>query len=453
LHSGQLKDGSVVSKRSYIPNLLVADERGRLYEHPFLKMMGFDGNAFVPINAKDVIKLPPYSKLFYIPHSRPVGFDVKHGTMTVLEDFFISGKMRIKPNAVSAFLSPGHVRLYLPAAVPLQKRPILPLWAYCAVGVLDGALVSAAFQVEYNTKWDPKNYDDKLLLGRIDTMKKRFFGNRLLEHLINCAVSNHCFAAKNLFLERWEAPVPTSRACNASCLGCLSHQPEFPHLKSHERISFRPSVKEIVELCVHHLENAPEPIVSFGQGCEGEPLTEYLLVAESIKRIRESTKKGIINLNTNGSYPERVRILCEAGLNSIRISLNSARHYLYQAYFKPRGYGIEEVVESLKIAKSYGLYTMINYLIFPGVTDQEEELVAIAKIIEETRVDFIHLKNLCIDPWVYLDAMPRAKESKPMGLKNFYNILRKNFPQLSLGYFNQIPKQSFLDNQYIPSLG
>lgn len=431
----------------------MADERGRIYEHPHLKMVGFDGNAFVPIKVKDVIRLPRFSKLFYIPGSRPVGFDPKKGNITQVEELRMARGVKIRPNAVSAFLSPGHVRLYLPAIVPLPDRPILPLWAYCAVGVLDGDIVSAAFQVEYNPKWDPQNFDDNVLMDHIEAMKKKFFGNRLLEHLINCAVSNHCFAAKNLFLERWEAPVPTSRVCNASCLGCLSHQPEFPHLRSHERIQFRPSVKEIVELCVHHIEHAPEPIVSFGQGCEGEPLTEYLLIAESIKGIRERTKKGIINLNTNGSYPERVRLLCEAGLNSIRISLNSARASLYAAYYRPKGFGLEEVVESLKIARSYGVFTMINYLVFPGVTDEEEELEAISQVIRETKVDFIHLKNLCIDPWVYLDAMARERAPKPMGLKRFYATLKENFPGVSFGYFNQVPKQSFLDNQRTSSLG
>ena len=63
-----------------------------------------------------------------------------------------------------------------------------------------------------------------------------------------------------------------------------------------------------MELAVDHLEHAPEAIVSFGQGCEGEPLTEYSLIADCIRDMRAATSKGTINLNTNGSWPERIRM-------------------------------------------------------------------------------------------------------------------------------------------------
>ena len=48
--------------------------------------------------------------------------------------------------------------------------------------------------------------------------------NRLLKHLEKCAMFYHCFAAKNIFAGRWEAPLPTSPTCHARCIGCLSLQ-------------------------------------------------------------------------------------------------------------------------------------------------------------------------------------------------------------------------------------
>jgi hypothetical protein len=66
-------------------------------------------------------------------------------------------------------------------------------------------------------------------------------------------------------------------------------------------VNFKPSQEEIVAISVKHLEEAPEAVISFGQGCEGEPLTEYQLIAASIREIRKRTDKGTINLNTNGS--------------------------------------------------------------------------------------------------------------------------------------------------------
>jgi len=50
-------------------------------------------------------------------------------------------------------------------------------------------------------------------------------------------------------------------------------QPQEESITStQDRLNFKPSAEEIVEFTVPHLQTAPYPIVSFGQGCEGEPL-------------------------------------------------------------------------------------------------------------------------------------------------------------------------------------
>jgi len=195
-------------------------------------------------------------------------------------------------------------------------------------------------------------------------------------------------------------------------------------------------VKEIVSLAVRHLDQAEEAIVSFGQGCEGEPLTEHELIAESIRKIRERTSEGTINLNTNGSWPNRVRRIAESGLDSIRISVNSARRDLYHAYYRPRGYDFDDVVSSIELSRKMGLYTMINYLVFPGITDQEDEIKALIHLIRKTGLNFVHLKNLCIDPQLYVEKMPTGR-SKAVGIKKMVSLLKQEFPKLELGYFNQ----------------
>jgi wyosine [tRNA(Phe)-imidazoG37] synthetase (radical SAM superfamily) len=187
---------------------------------------------------------------------------------------------------------------------------------------------------------------------------------------------------------------------------------------------------------VRHLHHAEEAIVSFGQGCEGEPLTEYELIAESIRQIRERTSKGTINLNTNGSWPDRVRQVAESGLDSIRISINSCRRDLYRAYYRPKDYDFDDVVSSIELSRKMDLYTMINYLVFPGVTDQEDEIEALTDLIRKTGLNFVHLKNLCIDPQLYVEKMPKGR-SKAVGMKKMVSLLKQEFPKLELGYFNQ----------------
>jgi len=415
--------------------MLYADSRGRVYEHPYYRMVGFSGNIPMHVPGDDLIPMPKFSKLFFIPECPPIGLDPATGKFRTVRKVDTGGS-KVPCTAVATFLEPGYVRSFLPAAEYSSKPYILPMWAYTAVGFRDGRYWAAGFQIEYSSRWDPRHYDDRKLIPAMGRYQRKYGSGPLVAHLVRCATDNHCFAAKNLFLRRWEAPLPVSRGCNAECLGCLSLQSPGRGEASHCRIAFRPSQEEIVSLAVRHLEQAEEGIVSFGQGCEGEPLTESELIAGSIREIRRRTDKGTINLNTNGSDPVRVRLLAESGLDSIRISMNSARPELYRAYYRPRGYDFPEVVEAVALSRELGLYTMINYLVFPGITDQEEEVEAMGALIRETGVNFIHFKNLNIDPPLYLEKMPKVK-GPGMGMKRMKDILQERFPDLKVGYFNQ----------------
>ncbi len=90
-------------------------------------------------------------------------------------------------------------------------------------------------------------------------------------------------------------------------------------------------------------------------------------------------------------------------------------------------------------AKGKGLYTSINLLVFPGFTDREKEVEGLVKLIKKTRLDLIQMRNLNIDPDLYLRAMGRGSG---MGISKMLDILKKEFPGLHFGYFNRI-KESF----------
>jgi len=416
--------------------MVYADEQGRIYDHTHYRMAGFFGSHPAGITSGDLMAMPELSKLFYIPGCPPIGLDPDTGKHVTVKEVRMNGKPA-RCYAVAAFPEAGIVRTHLPAADYTAKDYVLPMWAYTAVGFKDDGFWIAGFRIEYNHRWDPRNFDDRGLDKAIKRFRREYPGtSRLVEHLTGCARDNHCFAAKNLFYRRWEAPLPVSRTCNAACLGCLSLQTDPSCEASHRRISFVPTRDEIVTLAASHLDGAEEAIVSFGQGCEGEPITQYRLIAESIKAIRNATSRGTINLNTNGSRPERVCRIAESGLDSIRISLSSARPAFYHAYYRPKGYAFEDVAASISLCREKGLYTMINYLIFPGVTDQEEEVEALGRLIKETGINFIHLKNLNIDPALYLKAMP-GTGGPAMGIKRMVATLKEAFPHVAFGYFNR----------------
>jgi len=426
---------NLISDHNKLPYMLYADRTGQIYEHPYFRMTGFSGSETIIPLEEDLVPLSEFSKLFFLPDCPPIGLDPCTGTWEIVSEIDIDGAST-SCYAVAAFLEPGFVRSLLPAVDYQNKTYRLPMWAYTAVGSKDDRYWAAAFRIEDNSRWNPQNYDDRELIPAIDDYLNEQSPGPLTNHLINCATKNHCFAAKNLFLKRWEAPMPVSRSCNAACLGCISLQCDEECTASHQRLLFRPSQAEIVDLAVRHLQEASDGIISFGQGCEGEPLTEYKLIASSIKEIRKATIRGTININTNGSWPDRVEEIAASGLDSIRISLNSARPDLYHAYYRPVNYHFEDVVFSIKKAREIGLFTMLNYLVFPGITDQPEELNALKELIENTGVNFIHFKNLNIDPQYYLENMP-GHSTEAIGMIKCYEMLKKDFPKLQLGYFNQ----------------
>jgi pyruvate-formate lyase-activating enzyme len=222
-------------------------------------------------------------------------------------------------------------------------------------------------------------------------------------------------------------------------LGCISLQPSECCPASQERIAFVPTVAEVLGVAVSHLETAEDAIVSFGQGCEGEPLMQWRLLEESIRRMREETSRGTIHLNTNGSFPERVRRLCQAGLDSLRVTLNSSHSLFYGKYHRPRGYSFNDVIKSLVLAKEKELFTSINLLVFPGFTDREREIEGLIKLIRKTALNLIQMRNLNIDPDLYLRTVG---EGDGVGISKMIKILRKEFPSLQFGYFNRT-KENF----------
>lgn len=421
------------------PRLVLSDPSGRIFTHPYLKMAGRSGDSIVLPHSSELVPLPRGSQLFTMPGRIPVGWDEETAA------FIPSGKVTIGKRervctAVAAFLPPGYVRSLLPATARGADGPVLPLWAYSAVGWKEGRFWATGIFLDPNPHWNPRYFqNDSRLKTQVDLFLRRYPENRLFRQLTRCALEYRCFAAKNVFFRRWECPLPTSPTCNANCIGCISLQPSECCPASQERIAFVPTVDEVVGVALPHLQKAKEAIVSFGQGCEGEPLMQWRLLERSIRTLREKTDRGTINLNTNGSLPEKVADLCEAGLDSIRVTLNSPHEEFYKRYHKPRRYSFGRVIESLVKAKEKGIYTSINLLVFPGVTDREGEIEGLIRLIRRTRLNLIQMRNLNIDPDFYLKTMGKGQG---IGISQMIHRLKQEFPSLQFGYFNRT-KESF----------
>jgi wyosine [tRNA(Phe)-imidazoG37] synthetase (radical SAM superfamily) len=412
-----------------VPFMVFADKEGNIFEDTRYEAVGRSGYNVYPLTPEDFIELPFGSDLFTLPGRRPYGLDVQTGEFEVLESV----------QAVAALNAPAYTQLYMAAfGTDEENAPTLPLYCYTTVGWLDDKFYTTAVRIDPDNRQDLEHFDQEFIVKKTDEKIAANPGNRLIEHLgNNCSKRYCCPAARNFFLGRWECPIPVSPACNSNCLGCISFQPEEHELTSpQDRLTFIPTVQEIVDFTVPHLESAERAIVSFGQGCEGEPLLVWQLMRDVIIEIRKRTKRGIINLNTNGSKPAAVEELMKAGLNSIRVSTNSARKEIYEAYYLPNNYKFEDIRESARIARQYGGWASINYFTFPGMTDQEAEYEALREWIKLADLSMIQWRNFNIDPDWYLGKLNITELPEGMGVRNMMNKIKSEFPHLAYGYFN-----------------
>lgn len=415
------------------PCLVVATREGRVFEIPHLLALGRSGGTSVRVHPSEYLPLPAGALLFHLPDRRPVGWDPLTGRPVALSEYEGTPVC-----AAATFLPPAFTHLYLaawerdPAATPL------PLYCYTALGWRDGEFVAPAQRVDPDERQEVRLFDRDQIEKRALERLAEFPANRLVEHLVrHCALEYCCPAARNFVLGRFEAPLPTSPACNADCVGCISYQPEQKIPVTQPRLAFQPTVDEIVQMACAHLQRAENGIVSFGQGCEGEPLLRADVLEAAVRGIRQQTARGTVHINTNASKPDAVRRLVEAGLNSIRISLNSCQPELYTRYYRPRGYTLDDVLESGRIVSAAGGIVSFNYFVFAGLTDTDPEFAALERAVETAGTHVLQCRNLNIDPDYYLGALGLSTTAAPgFGLTRWFRRIKQRWPQLRFGYFN-----------------
>lgn len=408
---------------------LYADHSGEIYDAPGCQAVGRVGDEAVVLSLEEMIPLPEGTDLMYLPGRKAIG--AEQGCISPLGGNLL---------AVAAVLPVGYTRTHLPAFARMPAAPVLPLYGYAAVAFYRDQLYVAAVPSDDNAKWHPYHYNTPELKKLVAKVKRDLRGNRIVEQVAHCSLKWHCCTAQNLFYRRWEAGIPTSPACNANCFGCISLQPSECCPSPQTRIDFTPTADEIAAVGVYHLSQAPDAIISFGQGCEGEPSLAYEAIAAGIQLIRAQTGRGQININTNGGYTRGIKPIVDAGLDTMRVSIISARPEAYQAYYRGN-YSLEDVKASIAYAKAKGVYVSLNMLSFPGLNDRPEEISAWLDFLAETKVDMIQLRNLNVDPDAFLAVMP-PQEQKPAGVRNFLTRLRDKFPELTIGSFSHYVAKS-----------
>ena len=414
-----------------IPYVIYCTPDGEIQDEPRLHALAFGGQ---PLEPTDLIPLPDGATLSMMPDRLAVG-ETRTGEREVIA--------RSRGWAAAALLPIGYTRTLLPAYEKVPDTEPLPFFGYSAVAGMNGRLYVAALRTDDPRKWHPHAFNGHALKRLVREKRAAFPNNRVVAQHAHCALDYSCPTASNLFFGRWEMAIAISPGCNARCIGCISKQEEENLISPQDRLTFIPAVEEVLEVAIPHLEQAEDAIVSFGQGCEGEPLLQWRRIEQAIRAMRARTAKGVININTNASNPRWLQRLYDAGLDTIRASTISGHPETYTAYYRPIGYSFEDVKESLKRARDAGVYSSINLLCFPGMIDREREVEALLAFVKETGLRLIQLRNLNIDPEVLLPRMPALDSmGNPLGMRRMIEVIKREAPGVEIGNFTRPVKKA-----------
>lgn len=386
--------------------LAYCDARARIYFDETIVPLA-DGGIVREAERAELIPAPEGTVEMVLPGRRPLTTIGPPGDRT----------------ALAAVLPAGYTRLLVPAFVKDRAAPDLPLFGYTFACAVDDRLHVAAMRTDESDDWSPRYFAAGELEALLDARVAEDPNNRVLQQVALCSREYGCFTAQNVFLERGEAALPVSPKCNARCVGCISEQEDDAQVPAPQtRIAYETTAAELARIAIRHLERVEDGIVSFGQGCEGEPLLRSTTIARAIETIRGARSNGTINLNTNGSLPEGLRRCIDAGLDAVRVSLNSFRPAAYAAYYRPIGYALDDVLAAIRLGVAAGTRVSLNLLTHPGVTDDAAEVAAATAFLGEVPVSMVQTRTLNIDPQWYFEAVGRPRE--PLGMRRAIEELR-----------------------------
>lgn len=211
--------------------------------------------------------------------------------------------------------------------------------------------------------------------------------------------------------------------------GLASHDPSLEQnflLLNH----LTDSRERTIDRAVSHLNNSANGAVRFFT----ENRSHAQLIANMIVDIRKSSDRGFIQIDSNAATSEIASIWCEAGMDRIRIWVNSAQENFYNRFYAQHGFTFPDLQETLAVVAKSKREAELAYLIFPGLTDHPDELSAFTTLIKTSKPTQIVLDNLRTDPDWYMDELRLFHLSRnQIGIPGWVKNVKKAHPDIYIG--------------------
>lgn len=432
------------------PCLVFADDDGNIYDEPDLHMLAMTRCGPSLPRPTEITPLPEGCELFLLPGRQPLGLEPETGEVIAYEG-----------RPVAALVPSTHLLSGLPAYVSDNAAAELPPLTYAAVGFAHDRFYICAKKIDGDALNSSHGVSQKKLKKAGATIKSLFPGNRLIEHLIDiCALTNNCPSARNFCLNRHEVSIPVSPAAqdNKPGTGYACQGSAYPAglNTAKKMLDFAPTADELAGAMLYHAQHTPDPILSFGQNCGGDPLGNTTLLIEALRLFRQKNSRAMITLNTKNADPQTLGLLAQAGLSAITVRLNDSgallsQHeqacascmssssagspYTGQLETDPSNTGavcMENITSTLRAAADSNLRISLKYAFFPGMHDSEGELDSLLSLISRYNADSLQLNNVCADPERYMHTMKDIQTGPVMGLDNYLKRIKKSCPSLRI---------------------
>ncbi len=183
---------------------------------------------------------------------------------------------------------------------------------------------------------------------------------------------------------------PESKSCNFDCLYC-----ELKPAKVTDHIDNPPAVKEVLSEVEKALHEYPDvDVITITANGEPTLYPELDRLVEGLKELKGDKKLLILSNASTIINPKVQQVLKK--IDIVKLSLDCATEKCFKKIDRPlKSVHIEEIIEGLiSFRKNFSHELILEILVAAGINDKEEEMRALAKVLDRINPDRVDLGTI-----------------------------------------------------------